>query len=118
MMNEAIKKLEDEMKKEAANAYVQYVGQKLLEHVEMHHECAEKIIRDGLTIKGSLKKMRDEASKVKVDNMAMFTPDQGMKIVFDYFGIEAGSQVDLETVNTPATVKSSKLLDINIDELF
>lgn len=118
MMNEAIKKLEDEMNNEASNAYVQYVGPKLIEHIRQHPESSEMFMTEGLTIKGSLKKMRDEASKVKVDNVAMFTLDQGMKIVFDYFGVEIGSQADLETLNASVSVKSSKLLDINIDELF
>ena len=55
MFKKAILKLEEEMKKNEQNTYVQYVGQYMIEHLGANHIHAENILKEGKTLIGSLK---------------------------------------------------------------
>jgi hypothetical protein len=109
MLNEAIKKIQDEIDNEKNNSYVQYVGKYMIEYLNKNQGYADNILDESKSIKGSLKKMEEEAKKVKQGNMAMFTPDEGLKIVIEYFGIEF---IESEPK------KQTRNININLDELF
>jgi hypothetical protein len=94
-MHAAIEKLNDEIQKNN-NPYVQVVGQFLIGHINANSSSAEKILADNKTIIGSLDEMRKEAEKVKVNNCAVLTDQQGFAIVLEYFGID--SAVTLKTI--------------------
>lgn len=112
MLNEAIKKIQDEIDNEKNNHYVQYVGKYMIEHLNKNQGYAENILDESKSIKGSLKKMEEEAKKVKQGNMAMFTSDEGLKIVLEYFNIKM-----VETDPKKDDVQLRRNLNINLDEL-
>lgn len=117
MLNQAIKKIQDEIKKEqkgGVSVYVNLIGNYLIKHISKNPSDAEKIIVDGKTITGSLKMMEAEARKKKVGNMAILTPEEGFKIVFDYFGIKNGTIIGEPKQDIPS---KSNSLDISLDDL-
>jgi hypothetical protein len=97
-MQAAIEKLIDEIQKNN-NPYVQVIGRFLIDHVNANSSSAEKILANDKTIIGSLDEMRKEAEKVKVNNCAVLTDQQGFAIVLEYFGIDG--VVTLTTMEKP-----------------
>ena len=87
MINKAITKINDEMKKEN-NPYVKLIGEYLLEVIKNNETAAEKILDKDKSIMKSFDEMRKVAEKVKVGNMAMISDEEGFSIVLKYFGIE------------------------------
>jgi hypothetical protein len=118
MLANAISKIKTEMDQNKNNSYIQVVGGFLLQHLERDPEAAGKIMAEGKTIAKSLDAMRDEASKKKVGNCAMFTPAEGFEIAMKYFGIEAaapGAVPGVKTVNIPAPVPPVQRAGIDFD---
>lgn len=109
MLNEAIKKLEDEMKLNPSNDYVKYVGDYLIDYIKNNTRHAEKILEEEKTIKGSLGFIRKIAKEKAVRGMAMLTPEEGFKAVLDYYEIKEDSHLQ---------VVKSKKVDISLDDLF
>lgn len=87
MLNEAIKKIKDEMGKNN-NPYVKVVGEFLLQHLGANPGAAEKILDKEKSILKSLDEMRKAAKKKKVGNYAVLTDQEGFGIVLKYFGID------------------------------
>lgn len=104
MIEQAKTKLQAEMDGAKDNAYVQFIGQFILKHVEAHPEDAEKILTEGKTIAKSLDAMRTAASKKKVGNVAMLTPIEGFTVVLEFFGIK--KQLNMADF-IPATVTAA-----------
>jgi hypothetical protein len=113
MLNEAIKKIQDEIEAEKKNSYVQYVGKYMIEYLNKNNGYAQNILDETKSIKGSLQHMEAEAKKIKQGNMAMFSPDEGLKIVLEYFGIK-------EIVFEPneVDVKPKRNINISLEDLF
>jgi len=121
MYQQAVEKLKAEMESSKKNSYVQVVGGFLLSHLDKNNQDADKFMVQDKTIAKSLDEMRKEASKKKVDNCAMFTPEEGFAIVLKYFGI--GSAVTIPapvaaTIQKPVTTpkKSEVDFDISLDD--
>lgn len=91
MLEQAIAKLKAEMEANKTNAYVQAIGQFLIEHVKSNPASAEKIMANSKTVAGSLDAMRKEAEKKRTGNFAILTPQEGFSIALEYFGIDAKS---------------------------
>jgi hypothetical protein len=100
MVQKAIEKLRSEMDSNRSNAYIQAVGQYLINHVDT--SSAEKILKADKSIAKSLDAMRSEASKKKVNNCAMFTPEEGFAIVMKYYGISGTPTVQTAPISRPA----------------
>ncbi|MHB1651410.1 MAG: hypothetical protein ACYCVD_02900 [Desulfitobacteriaceae bacterium] len=120
----AISKIKSEMDKNKNNAYIQVVGEFLLQHLNNHPEDAEKILNPDKSIAKSLDDMRKAAEKKKVGNFAMFTPQEGFELVMKYFRIEASSGIQIPIPQAPSTVtappqeaKSAIDFDINLEDL-
>jgi hypothetical protein len=105
----AIEKLNQEINSNKDNTYVKYVGDYLIGYIDNNPRHAENIIKEGKTIVGSLEHMRNKAKKKQKNNMAMLTPEEGFKIVLEYF--EINETPALKVVNT------QKKVDISLDEL-
>lgn len=88
MVEQATAKLMTELRMEGVHPYVSAIGNFLLDFLKDNPSAAEKIMVEGKTIIGSMKEMRKEAEKVKKDNCAVLTSDQGFDIVLKYFGIK------------------------------
>ncbi|KEQ22858.1 hypothetical protein [Paenibacillus tyrfis] len=86
MQAEAIVKIKSEMEANKDNAYIQYIGQFLLQRIEANPDDAAKLASKDKTIAKSLEAMKSEAKKKQKNGMAMLTPDEGLAIVLKYFG--------------------------------
>lgn len=120
MIERAIKKINDEIKKEN-NPYVKVIGQYLLSIVKNNEDAAEKVIAEEKSIMKSLEEMRKEAEKVKVDNMAILSDEEGFAIVLKYFGIEKEENINIDAVKVidfkaKKEEKKEDVLDISLDD--
>lgn len=86
---------------EGKNAAIRVIADALISRAEKSHEICE-IIHDALTagktLQGAYKEMESVARKKAVGGCAVLTDEEGLKIVYDYFGIredqkEAGGKV-------------------------
>lgn len=118
MLEQAKAKLQAEMAGAKDNAYVQFVGQYLLNHIEAHPGDAEKVMTKDKTIAKSLDAMRKAAEKKRKGNVAMLTPQEGFAVVFEYYGIKAAGAVPVVSA-APAKVETPIVddFDVDLDEL-
>lgn len=121
MLENAIKKIKDEMEKEN-NPYVKVIGKYLLGVLKDNESAAEKILTEDKTIMKSLKEMEKEAQKVKVGNMGFLTDEEGYAIVLKYFDItkEKNESINNENVIDFKSKKIEKqeedILSISLDD--
>lgn len=101
MVEQAMAKLQAELRVDGVHPYVSAIGNFLLDFLKDNPTEAEKIMVKDKTIVGSMKALRKEGEKVKVDNCAILTPEQGYEIVLGYFGIKTTAAVP--NVNSLAT---------------
>lgn len=87
MIEEAIKKLRDEMQKEGQE-YINVIGEELIKVVNTSEEAAEKIMAQDKNIIGSLKEMGKVARGKAKNGCAVMSDEEGMEIVYKYFGID------------------------------
>ncbi len=93
MKEQAIKKLRDEMAKEAKTAYIGEIGEYLCDYIKMHPRAAESILAPGKSISGAAEALRKAASqKPRKGQMVMIGPDEGFRIIREYFGIDVTSE--------------------------
>ena len=117
MLEKAIEKLKREMDEDKDNAYTQVVGGYLIKFLNKNQEAAARFLVEDKTIGKSLERMRSEASKKKKNNFAMFTFEEGLEIVFRYFGINIKPEIEEQE---PAfeyketTHKENKIIDFNV----
>ena len=122
MINKAITKINDEMKKEN-NPYVKLIGEYLLEVIKNNETAAEKILDKDKSIMKSFDEMRKVAEKVKVGNMAMISDEEGFSIVLKYFGIEKSDTKVIDDIKAVNIIErkvdkeeaSEDMLDISLD---
>lgn len=87
MKKEALERLQEEMNQNQNNPQILYIGNYLKDYIEQDPSTSEKFLDGQKTIRGSLEKMLTEARKIAVNNCAMFTPEEGFKLVLDYFNV-------------------------------
>lgn len=123
MLNQAIKKIEDEMKSNKSDA-TDVVGHFIIQHLRQNPASAEMILKEGKTISGGFAEMRKVAEKKKKGNFYAMSEIEGFNIVLQYFGIiakvEPGS-ISVETAAvapTKAEVQQKPGFDISVDEFF
>lgn len=116
MLQDAFLKLNSEMEANRTNPYVQYIGKFLLGHIEKNPQDAEKILTAEKTIGKSLDAMRTVAQTKKVGNVAMLTPDEGFKVVLEYFGIKVENVTLPETPVPAPKPKSADDFDVKLED--
>lgn len=109
MQKEAICKIKQEIEDNKENAYVNYVGEYLVDYINKNPQQAENIMKKEKTIAGSLNHMKSEAKKNVKNGMAMLTPDEGFKAVLDYYEIKEAPVLKVVT--------EKKKIDISLDDL-
>lgn len=102
VIEQAIEKIKQEMGKEN-NAYITYIGNYVIENIEINKPTAEKIVKGSKTISGSLKKVQSEARKIAQNGVAMLAEREVLSIVAKYFEFE-GVQSSVEDVQPNAKV--------------
>lgn len=108
MVEQAMAKLQAELRVDGVHPYVSAIGNFLMDHIKDNPSAAEKIMAEGKTIVGSMKEMRKEAEKVKVDNCAVLTGEQGFEIVLKYFDITTGD-TPIKQKDSPKVINSVNL---------
>ncbi|MBJ6362127.1 hypothetical protein ACFOQM_12575 [Paenibacillus sp. GCM10012307] len=97
MVKEALLKLQSEIESKPKNKpvmglgmeqYVRYIGAELMRFARENPDKAELFMAEGKSIIGSIYAMRKVAEKKKTGNMAMLTPNEGMAVVLEYYGIQ------------------------------
>lgn len=106
-MEKAIEKLEAEIK-DSKEHYVVMVGKCMIDHIKNNPADAAAIMVEGKTIAGSLIFMQDKAMKNIANGCAMFTPDEGISIIMEYYGLGAKAQTIMEP---------KKRINLDIDSL-
>lgn len=114
-MHEAIDKIKAEMKENANNPYVQVVGNFLIEHVTNSPDDAPKVLAKDKTIAKSLDAMRKEASKKKVNNVAVLTDAEGFAVVLNYFGINTKTKPATKPTK-PTEAQPATDFDVKLDD--
>lgn len=109
----AIEKLKNEMNENNDDAYIQAIGQFLIQQIEKVESVAEAILATDKTIKNSLEAMKNEAKKKAVNGFAMFTPDEGFALVLKYFDIK-NEKNEIPEVKVP--VKKSSRFEVKLDD--
>lgn len=109
----AIEKLQSEINQNKDNAYIQTIGQFLIQHIEKYSNAAEAILAIDKTVKKSLEVMKAEAQKKAVNGFAMFTPEEGFALILKYFEIKA-EKVEVPELKIP--VKKSSRFDVKLDD--
>ena len=109
----AIEKLKNEMNENNDDAYIQAIGQFLIQQIEKVESAAEAILATDKTIKNSLEAMKNEAKKKAVNGFAMFTPDVGFALVLKYFDIK-NEKNEIPEVKVP--VKKSSRFEVKLDD--
>lgn len=109
MMKKAIEKLEKEIEDSKDNAYIKVVGEYLVNYIKNNDQFASNILEEKKTIKDSLDFMKEEARKKAKSSMAMFTPEEGYKIVLDYYEIEEKPMLTVVT--------NQRKVNISLDDL-
>lgn len=121
MLENAIKKIKNEMEKEN-NPYVKVIGEYLLQVLKDNESAAKKVLEKDKTIMKSLKEMEKAAQKVKVGNVGILTDEEGYAIVLKYFDItkEINESINNENVIDFKSKKIEKqeeeILSISLDD--
>lgn len=123
MLEKAVEKLRNEMSKNNNNAYIQVVGDFLLQHLKKNPEAAEQILAEDKTIIKSLDEMKKAAEKKKVGNCAVLTDQEGFEIVLKYYGMKTKKNSTISTVSTTTTAdakpeaKTRTNFDVRLEDL-
>lgn len=115
-MEKAIKKITDEMNKSKA-AYIQVVGELLLDRVKADTVAAEAVMDQKKTIQGAVDEMRKAAEKVKVGNVGVIAPDEATAIIFEYFCINDDPTKKLSKSARKVEKEQEPLFDLSLDDL-
>lgn len=116
-MEQAVKKLQDEITGSQNNPYIQVIGNFLIQHVQANPECVEKIMEKGKSISKSLEAMKNEALKKQSNGMAMLTDAEGYAIVLKYFGID-GNPVPMNAIGSPGKSTSTPQMQFERENSF
>lgn len=86
-MEEAIKKINDEMQKDPKNYLMEILGHYLIDRATAEPMVAEAIMESKCTLKGAVAEVTKAAQKKKNGNMAMLTHMDVFGAVDNYFGL-------------------------------
>lgn len=107
MLNQAVQKLQDEIKKNKGNPAIMAVGEFLIGHLKQNSQDAKKIMQDKTTITGAMDDMKKHAQKKQKNGYAVIAPEEGFKIVMDYFGISSAGKTTKSVIKQAPHVPES-----------
>lgn len=88
MIEEAVKKIKEEMEKNKA-PYIQAIGNYVLTQIEINDKAAKEVVEGKKTLKDALKKVKVKARIKAVDGCAVLSDEEVYKLVSEYYGFEA-----------------------------
>lgn len=86
-MEEAIKKINDEMQKYPGDMYTEIIGHYLIDRASAEPEVAGQILKAEKTLARSLEAVKAAAQKIKKGEVAVLTPAQVFGEIDRYFGL-------------------------------
>lgn len=92
-IDRAMDKLRDEMAASTDNGGIGEIGDYLTERLQREPVIAEKVLTDGITIKGAFEAIRDYAKKNQKGGFCYVPPEKAYEIVCGYYGIAAPASV-------------------------
>lgn len=120
-MEEAIKKINDEVQKNHSNTYLVMVGEHIIDCITTE-EAAEQVLQGGKNLQGCLSYIQGEARKKQTGNVAVIDDVTVYRWAREYFGLEtAGQKPHLELVKpqTPASKEEhKKSKHLSMDDFF
>lgn len=114
MHEKAISKLNEEIKQEKDNLYVQVVGEFLIKFIKENINLGEKFMAKDKTIGKSLDAMKKVAEKKKTGNFAMLTPEEGYRAVLNYFDIKTEKVIKTELLEFTPKIDNTVDLKFNL----
>lgn len=134
MIEEAVKKIKEEMEKSKV-PYIQAIGNYVLNQIEVNGNAAKEVVEGKRTLKAALKKVEEVARKnAEASNIfqgavggmrcAVLTDEEVYKQVREYYGFEAEQQnatkvvVNEEvTASGPAKEEEHKNFSVDLNSL-
>lgn len=116
-MENAVKRLQDEIDSSKNNPYVKVVGEFLIGHIQANPSEASKVMVADKTIAKSIEAMSAAARKKAVNGMAMLTDSEGFAIVLKYFGISGRAAVKATPEVTKEMFSDKPAFSLSLDEV-
>ena len=121
MLDKAIEKIKDEIKKSDRGTKV--IGDFVIQYIKNNTEDAEKVLQEGKTIEGGLKEVFKVAKTRAKSGCAMLEDPEVFEIVLKYFGIQGDiskANYTPENKSNTAEEKSETInvgFNVNLDDL-
>lgn len=112
MLQEALRKLQEEIASANGDGYVEAVGAMLINHIRKHPHHAPLVTIEGKSISKSIDAMAAEAKKRAKNNRAVLSDAEGFAVVLQYYGVPAAQPA------TPVVIAPAARLDVTLDDLF
>ena len=119
MIEEAVKKIKEEMEKNKA-PYIQAIGNYVLTQIEVNDKAAKEVVEGKKTLKDALGKVKGKAREKAVDGCAILSDEEVYKRVSEYYGFEVEQQnatkiVINEDVKVKEPVKEEEHKNFKVD---
>ena len=121
-IEEAIKKINDEVQKNHSNTYLVMVGEHIIDCITTE-EAAEKVLHQGRNLQSCLAHIQGQASKQKNGNVAVIDDVTVYGWAREYFGLAAAEEkkphLELVKPQTPAPKEEpQKKSRLSMDDFF
>ena len=120
-MEEAIKKINDDVQKNHSNTYLVLIGEHIIDCITSE-EASEKVLAKGKTLQGCLSHIQGQASKQKNGNVAVIDNVTVYGWAREYFGLEAADQkphLELVKPQTTSVMEEPKKSNhLSLDDFF
>lgn len=110
-IEDAIKKINEEIQKQPENRYLALVGEHIIDQITTEDK-AEKVLQEKRTMKGAMKEILGKARKQKYGNYAAVEDAVVYRWAREYFGLgeEANPQMAAEPIKKGIYVKLEDFL--------
>ena len=118
-IEEAIKKINDEVQKNHKNTYLVMVGEHIIDCITTE-TAAEKVLAEKKTLSGCLKSITGKASDHKTGNVAVIDDKTVYGWAREYFGlqetVEQKPQLEVVKTQTPTVSEPPKKPRLSMDD--
>ena len=116
MVNEVIRKIEEQQKKLKSGDIAFYVGEQLKDICRREPHSAQIILEDlgnkKMAITEAEKKIAERARKNRQGNCGCVTPSEAEEILREFYGLGAGTEAATPVEETPQPRREGKVLDL------
>lgn len=118
-IEEAIKKINNEVQKNQSNTYLMLVGEHIIDCITTE-EAAEKVLEEKKNLSGCLQSITGKAQKQKQGNVAVIEDATVYRWAREYFGLETAEQKPHLELVKPQTLAEvpKKSGHLSLDDFF